>query len=177
MSIAAEDHTRDILLARARKLAQPRVQSEEQTHHLDITCFTVAGERYGFESRFIREIIPVSHITPLPGVPAFIAGIMNLRGRILCLMEPGVLLGLTTPPPQEGALVIVLASESQEFGLLIETLRGVCRLPRHALQEQLPTLSEQGRRYLQGIGPQQLILLDAQAMLHDPRLRIEDDID
>lgn len=39
MSIAAEDHTRDILLARARKLAQPRVQSEEQTHHMDITCF------------------------------------------------------------------------------------------------------------------------------------------
>ena len=171
------DHTTEILQARARKLAQPRAHSEEQTRHLDITCFTVAQERYGFESQFIREIIPASQITPLPGVPPFIAGIMNLRGRILCLMEPRHLLGLSAPAPQERSLVIVLAGADQEFGLLIDTLTGVCRLPLHSLQEHLPTLSEQGRRYLQGIGPEQLILLDAQAMLLDPRLRIEDEID
>lgn len=171
------DPTTEILQARARKLAQPRAHSEEQTQHLDVTCFTLADESYGFESRFIREIIPATQITPLPGVPPFIAGIMNLRGRILCLMEPRHLLGLTAPAPKERSLVIVLASAEQEFGLLIDSLTGVRRLPQHSVQEHLPTLSEQGRRYLHGIGPEQLILLDAQAMLLDPRLRIEDEMD
>jgi purine-binding chemotaxis protein CheW len=177
MHTPSEERSHEILQARARKLAQPRAQLEAQIQSLDITCFTLAGERYGFESRFIREIITTHQITPLPGVPPFIAGIMNLRGRILCLMTPSVLLGLPAATPQDGALVIVLASGAQEFGLLIESLDGVCRLPLDSLQEQLPTLSEQGRRYLQGIGPQQLIVLDAQALLHDPGLRIEDNID
>ena len=54
---------------------------------LEILEFTLGQERYAFPSSYVREVFPLTEITPLPGLPPYILGVVNVRGRILSVMD------------------------------------------------------------------------------------------
>lgn len=176
MSLLSPEQKQKILQDRARQLAAIPARSQEADTCIDITRFELHGEHYAFESRYIREIVPVNHVTPLPCVPAFVAGIMNLRGRILSLLHLDRLLGLAAAGQTAMQQVIILSHETMEFGLLVEKISGVAQLSPAKIQDELPTLSEKAQRYLRGLTPDRQILLDAQLLLNDPALCVDEEI-
>jgi Chemotaxis signal transduction protein len=175
MELSAEQK-QQILLERAKQLAVRPPASQDDIRCIDITCFRLQNENYAFESRYIREIVPVNHVTPLPCVPDFVAGIMNLRGRILSLLHLDKILGLMSATPNPKHQVVILSNGTMEFGLLVEEILGVAEIPLDKIQDQLATLSEQAQRYLRGITPDRQILLDAHLLLSDPTLCVNEDI-
>jgi purine-binding chemotaxis protein CheW len=176
MSELSQEQKHKILQDRARQLAVIPKQQQDDSHCIDITRFELHGENYAFESRYIREIVPVNHVTPLPCVPDFVAGIMNLRGRILSLLHLDKLLGLTTTASKTMQQVIILSNATMEFGVLIEQINGVALLPLTQIQNSLPTLSHNAQRYLRGLTADHQILLDAQLLLNDPALCVDEKI-
>ena len=69
--------------------------------------FRVGGGTYGCEIDAVREIIPYRRATRLPGAPAWVQGLVNLRGTIVTVLDLGVRLDPARPPVREGSIILV----------------------------------------------------------------------
>jgi purine-binding chemotaxis protein CheW len=80
------EETRRILETRARALAKPPPKTDE-TERLELLTFGLAGESYGVETRVVREVCQLKDLAAVPCTPSFVAGVMNLRGQILAVLD------------------------------------------------------------------------------------------
>ena len=69
--------------------------------------FRVGERTYGCEIDAVREIIPYRRATRLPGAPAYVQGLVNLRGTIVTVLDLGVRLDPARPPVREGSIILV----------------------------------------------------------------------
>jgi purine-binding chemotaxis protein CheW len=165
--VAKTLHERALALARVATAAT-------DADSLELLAFRLATERYAIETRHVVEVHPLRDLTPLPGTPEFVRGIVNLRGRILPVFDLKKFFGL----PEEGVTdlhrIIVVRGRDLELGLLADMVVNVLTLPRSALQAGLPTLSGIGAEYIMGVSGQRVIALDLDRVLADPRIVVDD---
>lgn len=164
-----------ILRKRALALAREPEKEEAAAERLEIVEFLLAYERYGIESSYIREVYPLKDLTPLPGTPPFVLGIMNVRGKILSVIDLRKFFDL----PQKGLTdlnkVIIVHDEVMEFGILADAILGVRLIPLRELQPSLPTLTEVRADYLKGVTEERLVVLDGGAILSDRRIIVQEE--
>jgi purine-binding chemotaxis protein CheW len=160
---------RDVLEFRARLLARVPPEPPRAGEVLELVGFVLAGERYGIETRFVREVARLTRFTPVPGTPAFVMGVTNLRGEILALFDLRHLLGLTVGVT-DLARIVVLGDRRREFGLLADAASEILYVPGASLAQ---TEMAWGRAYVQGVSPDGVVVLSGDALLSDPRLTIE----
>jgi purine-binding chemotaxis protein CheW len=170
-----EDQSR-ILRERARLLAR-EPQSDNTEEVLVVVEFVLAHERYGLESTLIREVYPLKEFTPLPGTPAFIVGLMNLRGQILSITDIRKFFDL----PEKGLTnlnrVIILRNHDREFGILADDIVGMRTIALKDLQLSLPTLTGLRAEYLKGVTPDRLVVLEGEKLLTDDRLLVHAEVE
>lgn len=171
----SRDTYETILHERALALAREQGGGQEPGERVDLTVFLLGSERFAFESHLIREVVACRGYTPLPCVPPFVAGIMNLRGRILSLLDLRRLLELPDEGVGEG-MVLVLSHGGMEFGVLAARIEGNATVPLSLLQEEFPALGKEGGRYLWGVTPERLVVLDALKLLNDPALVVNEEV-
>jgi len=171
-----QDRNSRILRERAVELAREYEAGGESGDRLEVTVFRLGNERYAFESELIREVVPCGEYTPLPCVPPHVAGIMNLRGRILSLIDLGLYLELPVAGEDGPRKVIVLSRDGMEFGVLVAGIEGNLRIPPASLREDYPAMTWAGGAYLAGVTGDRLILLDGRKLLNDPALIVNDEI-
>jgi purine-binding chemotaxis protein CheW len=171
------DETKQILKDRARVLAQelkPIVDGKDNT--IEVVEFELAYEKYAFESRFIDEVYPLKDITPLPCTPPYVIGIINVRGQIISVIDIKKFFEL----PEKGLTnlnkVIILRSESMEFGILADLIIGTQLIAMSALQASLPTLTGIRNEYLMGITPERMVVLDAAKLLADTSIVVQEQV-
>ena len=82
----APEEAKRILKARAQALAREPEQAQAADDTSRSWNFSWP-ETYGFETRYVREVYPLENLTPLPCTPAFVLGIVNLRGEILSVID------------------------------------------------------------------------------------------
>jgi purine-binding chemotaxis protein CheW len=94
--------------------------------------FTVAGEEYAIEVHRVREILAFTPLTKVPRAPRFIAGVMNLRGTVVPVVDLRVKLGMTaTATTQQTCIIIVdvsLENGATTMGVLAEDVKRVMDL-------------------------------------------------
>ncbi len=158
---------RDILKSRAAALAmQAQPDSSPETGEtIETVGFVMAGEAYGLELVFIREILPLKQLTPLPGVPDFISGVINLRGEIISIMDLRVLFDLDPGSWAPARYVLILSSPDMAFGIAAEGITGIQKIPENALQPRLPTISGLRKKYLKGLSDSGMAILDGGKLL------------
>lgn len=159
-----------VLAARAMELARVPPAPDSATDRLEVVTFTLAGERYALETRFIREIVQPREVTPVPGAADVLVGIMNLRGSVLAVMDLARLLAIANMG--QHPWVIVLGLERAEFGLAAETINEVTELRADAVLAG--GLGEAVSGLTRGVTGEAVIVLDGAALLEDPRLFIDD---
>src|SRR5713226_10401213 len=149
-----------ILCARARALARPPARTPVAETWLEVLEFRLAQERYAIETRYVREVYPLRELTPLPCTPPFVLGIVNIRGRILPVLDLKKFFEL----PEQGLTdlhrIILVRGNDLELGLLADVIVGVRRVAADSLQPPLPTLIGIRADYLKGIGEERLVVLD-----------------
>jgi purine-binding chemotaxis protein CheW len=170
-------NTARILHERAVALARPlRVESPPE-ELLELLEFRLANERYALETRHVVEVHPLRDLTPLPGTPAFIRGIVNLRGRILPVFDLKKFFAL----PEQGVTdlhrIIVVRGNDLELGLLADVVTSVHSIGTESLAPPLPTLSEIAAEYLKGVSEDRLVVLDLDRILADPKIVVHDEVD
>ena len=170
------EETQRILQIRALALAQEPLREEAADEDLEILEFTLAYERYAIESHFVRQVASLESLTPLPCTPAFVLGIVNLRGALYPVIDLRKFFEL----PEKGLTsfnkIIVLQSGKILFSILADTIIGVRRIFKNHIQPSLPTLTGVRRSYLMGITPERLVVLDAEKLLMDESINVQDQV-
>lgn len=165
-----------ILKARAKALArEPQHQEHRIYEQLEVIEFVLAYERYALEVSYVREVHPLKEITALPGTPAFVAGIVNVRGQIVSVIDLKRLFELPDKGLTDLNKVIILKNGRMEFGLLVDAVVGVHRLPVRDIQPPLPTITGARAGYVQGVTGQRVSVLDARKILSDPAIVVRAD--
>ncbi len=159
-----------LLKARALEMARVPEATEPPTLQLDVTEFRFGEETYAFASTSVREVYAPKSITLLPCTPPFLLGIMNVRGRILPVIDIKPLFGQPSPPRQAQDKVIIIHAAGMEVGLLADTIIGVRTVSMSAIHPPLPTLAEPHSRYIRGLTNDGTIILDAALLLSGSRL-------
>jgi len=162
--------TRRILRERSELLAVNKMSESTPGEYLDVILFQLAGERYGIESFFVREVHALRDLTPLPGTPPFILGIVNARGRIVSLVDLCRLLDMPEHGPTELDRIIVIGDDTMEMGLLAHEVFGASRVDTSTLQVSLPTLTGFRQQLLRGMTPERTVIIDGGCLLHDERI-------
>ncbi len=157
---------------------QEWARSEPQEHPdawLDVLCFNLSEEFYAIEARYISAVMPLPQFTPLPNIPSFVLGIVNVRGHIVSVVDLRVFFELPITGLSDKNFLAVLQGEDMEFGLLIDRVVGITRIPRASLQSGLANLNGVRANYLLGVTPEQWTVLDGARLLADPNLRVNAD--
>jgi purine-binding chemotaxis protein CheW len=176
MSALAPAEAQRILRERAQALARP-AQRPPASEQIELLEFRLARERYAIESRHVQEVYPLRELTPLPGTPAFLLGLVNVRGRILPVFDLRRLFELPDQGLTDLHRVVLVRGNDLELGLLADVVTGVRRIARASLQPSLPTLTGIRAQYLLGVSDEHLVVLDLDRILADPKIIIHDAAD
>jgi purine-binding chemotaxis protein CheW len=165
------ERVRALLAERARALARP-LETGEVGEVRSVLTFALGTGRYAIETRYVREVLRLVDVTPVPGASELVSGVTNLRGDVLCLVNLRRLLDLPVEHHVDLSWMIVVGSEVAEFGLPVGELFEIVRLRHEDVVTAPETLSASCRRYLLGIARDALIVIDGAALVGDPRLYV-----
>jgi purine-binding chemotaxis protein CheW len=139
----------------------------EATEHL--ATFLLAGEEYGVDVRLVQEIIRVSEITPVPRAPGFIKGVINLRGRIIPVVDLKRKLGLgEVDGAARPSRIVVVKVRERLVGLLVDGASQVLKVPVASVEAAPEEVVEIDANYLRGVAKLEdrlIILLDLPKVL------------
>jgi len=161
------------LKSRAQILALEEHDERNQHEYIEIVEFRLASENYAFETEFVKEVYLLNNYTPLPGLPDFILGIVNIRGQIISVIDLKKLFSLPTTGLGELNKIIVLQNGKMEFGILADSITG--SYPIIIKDSGLPSIinmNGNAKDYLKGVTSNHLIILDAKKILEDQKLMI-----
>jgi purine-binding chemotaxis protein CheW len=169
---------REILKTRARALAQPRKHDQDADGQtLSVIEFRLAQERYAVEQKHVREVHPLKELTPLPCTPAFVRGMINVRGQILPVIDVKKFFDLPEAGITDLHMVIIVHSKEMELGILADAVTGVRLIPQGVCQPSLPTLTGIRAQYLRGVTDQHIAILDVPSILNDPRIVVNEQVE
>ncbi len=165
-----------ILTQRARRLARKPPATVDAGDCLALLVFTLGQERYAMEFRHIAEVVAVRGLTPVPCTPPHVRGIVNLRGRIIAVVDLKGFFGLAGGDSLGHRRLLILRSEAMEFALLVDTVVGVTEIARRTIQPPPPTLTEIRADYLRGVAEGQVAILDGARLLAAPWLIVDETV-
>lgn len=171
----SSEEKRRILKARARVLAQEPVKEVLDHDHLEVIEFLLSYETYGIESDYVREVYPLTEITPLPGTPPFVLGIVNVRGQILSVIDLKKFFELPEKGLTDLNKIIIVQDDDMEFGILADAVLGIRKLAVKEIEAALPTLTGIRAQYLKGVTKERMVILDADRLLSDESITINEE--
>ena len=140
----------------------------EDTQKDKYLTFSVAQEDYGIEIRHVIEIIGIQKITKVPDLPNYIKGVINLRGKIIPVMEIRARFGLPAREYDERTCVIVVDVEGRTMGVVVDHVNEVVNIPPEDVEPAPAATSQKSGRFVCGIGKIRndvKILQDLQALV------------
>jgi purine-binding chemotaxis protein CheW len=151
--------------------AREQQAAAEATEHL--ATFLLEGEEYGVDVRQVQEIRRVSEITTVPRAPEFVRGVVNLRGRILPVLDLKRKLGLGEVSMERAARIVVVNVEKRTLGLLVDGASQVLKVPVSRIEPPPEEVVERGGDYIRGVAK----LEDRLIILIDLRRALEHELD
>jgi len=143
---------------------------EEDTQKGKFLTFHLAREDYGIEIRHVTEIIGIQKITEVPDMPDFVRGVINLRGKVIPVMDVRTRFRMPPREYDERTCIIVVNVEDKAVGLVVDKVNEVADIPEEQIEPAPSTRQGKGSRYIQGmgkIGDEVKILLDVTTLLYD----------
>lgn len=160
-----------LLEARARRVEQSAQQNDKRDL-FEVLTVHVGDETYAISVKAIRAVYESVAVIELPGVPQHIAGIANIRGQLVTVMDLRHILDIAQSHTLETSAVITLAFEDMQAGLLVDEVSEVSSISMDDLST-LPVATTNNTTYMKGSLSDGTILLDLTAMLHDKSLVVD----
>ena len=170
------DNKTEILKARAKALAREPDRTDVIGERVEVLEFLLAYERYGIESRFVREVYPLKALTPVPCTPAFVLGIINVRGRILSVIDIKKFFELPEQGLAELSQAVIIRDDVMEFAILADSIVGFRFVSTGDILPSLPTLTGIRQDYLKGVTRDRTVILDARKLMSEKALVVHEDV-
>lgn len=148
------------------------LESEEQaedTQKGKFLTFCLGTEFYGIEIKYVTEIIGLQPITEIPEMPEYIKGIINLRGKIIPLMDVRLRFRKPFREYNDRTCIVVIEISEISIGLIVDSVSEVITIPDEEIVAP-PDVNKEGNKYIKGIGKvgnDVKLLLDSNRLLTD----------
>ncbi len=181
---------------RAVELARVPVE-EDESEHIRLVLMRLGREIYGIEAHHVFAIRPAGRITYVPRVPEWVAGVVNMRGRILSVIDLRRFFGLPLVEPErddgsesieEMYHLVVVETPGMEVALLVSDVLTVEALPIGRMQDAVGTVRGLRAEYVRGVvtdlgqdtttgeSGSMVVVLDLPALLADERLVVHEEV-
>ncbi|EHQ87950.1 chemotaxis protein CheW [Desulfosporosinus youngiae] len=149
--------------------AEPdRLDQIEDTQKGKFLTFALGQEFYGIEIRYVTEIIGLQPITEIPEMPVYIKGIINLRGKIIPVMDVRLRFKKDHREYNDRTCIVVIEIGDISIGLIVDSVSEVISIPDQEIVAP-PNGTKEGNRFIKGIGKVEndvKLLLDADKLLN-----------
>jgi purine-binding chemotaxis protein CheW len=136
--------------------------------NLQAVVFRLGDEEFGIDITQVREIDKLVRVTRVPRVPSFVEGIINLRGQLVPVLDLRTRLGLRHEAPPKSARIVVAEIEGRTFGMIVDEVREVVRIPGEQIVESHVVLEGLATEYVGAVAKIEerlIILLDVAKVL------------
>ncbi len=139
-----------------------------QQNELQLVVFDLADEGYGVDIGAVREIIRLQEITQVPRTPEFVEGVINLRGKVIPVLDLRKRFGLTVEAESQDNRIVVVDIGDQDIGVIVDAVTEVLRIPTESVEPPASVITTADSDYLLDIAKldsRLIILLDLQKVL------------
>lgn len=157
-----DEQLQRILAQRADALATRRRDDEvDRAQRLAILTFRLGDARYGIELTALSQVVALTQCTPVPKAPPQVAGVVNLRGEVCCVIDLAALLGRAVSDDDDaGRYVLTLRESGGAIGLRVDAVEQVDHPAMNELSE-----SPQGDDCVRGVTAAGVCVLDMNAVI------------
>jgi purine-binding chemotaxis protein CheW len=146
---------------------------------LQVVGFRIGRETFGLPISSVREIVRVPEITSVPNAPDYIEGVINLRGRIIPVVDLRKRFGEPVAEPSKKNRIVVVEMEQRAIGLIVNSASEVLRIPPSEIEAPSNVFQEGELNYITGVGKlngRLVILLDLNRVLQRGELHRLDEM-
>lgn len=145
----------------------------EKKHHdseelLQLVSFNIDNEEFGIDILKVEEIIRIISITKIPNAPDFIEGVINLRGKVIPIIDLRTRLNRSKRTHDNHTRVIVVEVSDLTVGFIVDSVKEVLRIPKSITEPPPSLVAGVDSEYITAIGKLEdrlLILLDLEKVL------------
>ncbi|HNR87224.1 MAG TPA: chemotaxis protein CheW [Spirochaetota bacterium] len=127
-------------------------KAESVASSLQVVCFKVGREEYGIDILKVQEILKVPKITVLPKSAEYIKGVIDLRGKVIPIIDLGKRFGIEMGGDLRSSRVIVVDVKGKRIGLAIDAVSHVAKIDAKDIEPPPPVVKGISGRYIAGIG-------------------------
>jgi purine-binding chemotaxis protein CheW len=126
-----------------------------------MVTFRIGRELFGVPIKTVQEIVRVPEITLVPEMPSFVEGVINLRGKIVSIVDVNRRLKIGESPRTRSSRILIVDVEKKVVGLLVDAVTEILRLPPDSIEPAPEIVTSIGTEYIMGVGklPGKLIIL------------------
>lgn len=135
---------------------------------IQLVTFRIGEEEFGVDILAVQEIIRMMQITMVPRAPEFIEGVINLRGKVIPVINMRTRFNKPTLDQDSNTRIVVMELENKIVGFLVDGVSEVLRIPESTVEDPPPVVAGIGAEYIRGIGKldnRLLILLNLDNLL------------
>jgi len=151
---------------------QDSQDQNEDTQKGKFLTFCMGNDFYGIEIKYVTEIVGLQPITEIPEMPEYIKGIINLRGKIIPVMDVRLRFRKPFREYNDRTCIVVIEISEVSVGLIVDSVSEVIAIPDEEIVAP-PSMAKEGNRYIKGIGKvgtDVKLLLDSDKLLNDTEL-------
>ncbi len=141
---------------------------------LQVVGFNIGSETFGVPISLVREIVRVPEITAVPNLPDYVEGVINLRGKIVPVIDLRKRFGDKQVQPSKKNRILVVELADKIVGLIVNAASEVLKIPPSEIETPSTVVQEGGANYVTGVGKLKgrlIILLDLTGILKQGELR------
>lgn len=143
-------------------------QKRQDAELLQLVTFSIGEEEFGVDILKVQEIIRTMEITKVPRAPAFVEGVINLRGKVIPIIDLRRRFGLQSRNHDKHTRIIVIEISNMIVGFVVDSVSEVLRIPANTVEPPPPVVAGLESEYISGVGKLEdrlLILLDLDRLL------------
>ncbi len=151
-----------------RPMAMDSSQKKQDDELLQLVTFSIGEEEFGVNILKVQEIIRTMEITKVPRSPDFVEGVINLRGKVIPIIDLRRRFGLAPRPEDKDTRIIVIEINSIIVGFVVDAVSEVLRIPASTVGPPPPGVAGVESDYISGVGQladRLLIMLDLDRLL------------
>ncbi|MFX4262287.1 chemotaxis protein CheW [Pelotomaculum propionicicum] len=133
-------------------LLEEEYEEDEDTQEDKFLTFVLNGEEYGIEIRHVTEIIGIQNITEVPDMPHYIKGVINLRGKVIPVMDVRLRFGVKEREYDDRTCIIVINIEEQSVGMIVDRVSEVLDIPKSDVEPPPKVKKGESSRFIKGMG-------------------------
>ncbi len=118
---------------------------------LQWVTFRLEGETYGINVMQVQEVLRYSEIAPVPGAPAYVLGIINLRGNVVTVVDTRHRFGLSEGEITDNTRIVIIETDSHVIGMLVDSVAEVVYLKQSEIETAPNVGNEESAKFIQGV--------------------------